>query len=138
MEDFKIPEIICRYLSGMEGKTFIPEVWRDGCAMVSQSGGENVIRSYVNGGEIIAVPFEVSLRCDGQSIGDRLSAIDFFREIAEYIKAAPCTFVSEDICDLSVEAQSVASKSAIYEDGTEEYRAAYILKYYKKQSVEVV
>lgn len=132
MEKLKIPEVICQYLNKMGVIKFIPEVWRDGCAMVSQTGRENIIRSYINGGEIIGIPIDIRIRCEGREISDRLWAMDVFRDIEKYIESTPLTIDSSEYSDLSLHAESVSYKSAVYDDGTEEYRTAYILKYYKK------
>jgi len=127
MDEIRIPTLICDYLGGCDcGAEFVPEVWRDGYAAVWLSGGGECISEYIDGSSIVSVPFEVRIRCDGQSIGDRLDAVSFFACIADYIDSVP---MEQDGC--SIRQTNGAQKSSVYDDGSEEYRAAYELRYFK-------
>lgn len=124
MDEIKIPELICGYLNSMGGEIpFVPESWREGSAAVWLTGGAKRIREYVDGSAVEAVPFEIRVRCAGKSVSDRLDAVQFFAEIAAYIKSVPMA----DTDNTKIEATGGAYKSAIYENGEEEYRAAYRL-----------
>jgi hypothetical protein len=126
MNETRLPAAICEYLDGSDcGIRFVPEVWRDGFASVWLTGGGKSVREYVDGSSIAAVPFEIRLRIEGESIADRLDAVAIFAKIDEYAKIVP---VGEEAY---VKQTSGAVKSAVYDDGSEEYRAAYELRYLK-------
>jgi len=121
MDENRIPEFLCGYLSaGIPGVTFVPETWREGCASLWITGG-GVEKTYVDGSRIMAVPFEIRIRCDGRTVGDRLDAAAFFAAVSDYI----------DTGNGDITVTSGASKSAIYDNGEEEYRASYVLRYFK-------
>lgn len=129
MDEIKIPELICGYLNGMGGSVeFVPEAWREGSAAVWLSGGAERLREYVDGSAVVGIPFEIRVRCAGRSVADRLDAVQFFADIAEYIKSKPITKLD----GAKIEAMSGAAKSAVYENGEEEYRASYRLCRYCK------
>jgi len=124
MDENRIPEFLCAYFNdGGLGVKFVPETWRENAASLWLTGGGGPEKTYVDGSGIMAVPFEVRVRCVGRSIGDRLDVIALFGAIAERIRTCPA---GED-CRISV--TSGASKSAIYDNGEEEYRGAYVLRY---------
>lgn len=121
MDENRIPEFLCGYLNaGDPGVPLIPETWREDCASLWITGGSTE-KTYVDGSGIEAVPFEIRIRCRGRTVNDRLDAVAFFTGISEIIAAG-----QEDIT-----VTSGASKSAVYENGEEEYRASYVLRYYK-------
>lgn len=127
MDEIKLPELICGYLNGMGGEVpFIPEVWRENCAVVWLTGGGEKLREYINGSYVMGIPFEIRIRCAGRSIGDRLDAVKFFADIAEYVKINS----PPELVDGKVEVTGGASKSAVYENGEEEYRASYRLSWF--------
>lgn len=126
MDEIKIPEMICGYLNGMGGDIpFVPEAWRENSAAVWLTGGAERIREYVDGSAVVGVPFEIRVRCAGRSVADRLDAVQFFADIAEHIKTVA---MEDDGAELEV--TGGASKSAVYDNGEEEYRAAYRLVRY--------
>jgi len=121
MDENRIPEFLCSYFNaGEPGISLVPETWREGCASLWITGGSTA-RTYVDGSKIAALPFEIRIRCRGRTVNDRLEAVAFFTEIRKIIDAG--------WADITV--TSGASKSAIYENGEEEYRASYVLKYYQ-------
>lgn len=125
MDENRIPEFLCGFFNdGDLGVTFVPEAWRDGCASLRLAGGGSE-KSYVDGSKIVSVPFEVRIRCDGRTIGDRLAVIALYGSISGLIdNASPGN-------DWEISVTSGASKSAIYDSGEEEYRGAYVLRYKK-------
>ena len=126
MDENRIPEALCAYFNeGDMGIVLVPETWREDCGSLWLTGGGGVEKAYVDETKIIGVPFEIRVRCRGRSVGDRLDVIALFGRISERIRCCP---MGED-CRISV--SSGASKSAIYDNGEEEYRGAYVLKYRK-------
>lgn len=126
MDEIKIPEMICGYLNGMGGDIpFIPETWREDSAAVWLTGGAERIREYIDGSAVIGIPFEIRVRCAGRAVSDRLDAVRFFTDIAEYIVKIPM-----DDGSAKIEITGGAAKSAVYDNGEEEYRAAYRLTKY--------
>lgn len=126
LDENRIPEYLCGYFNhGNFGVTFVPETWRENAAALWLTGGGGMEKSYVDGSGIMAVPFEVRVRCVGRSIGDRLDVIALFGSMAEYVRTCP---MGEE---QRIAVTSGASKSAVYENGEEEYRAAYVFRYRK-------
>ncbi len=123
MDENRIPEFLCGYFNaGGLGMIFVPETWRESCASLWITGG-GTEKTYVDGSRIMAVPFEIRIRCDGRTIADRLEAVSFFAAVSRYIDGGSA--------DITV--TSGASKSAVYDNGEEEYRGAYVLRYYQSK-----
>lgn len=121
MDENRIPEFLCGYFNDMQtGTTFVPETWREGCASLWITGG-GTEKTYVDGSRIMAVPFEIRIRCVGRTVGDRLEATAFFGALNRYIENGGA--------DITV--TSGAYKSAVYDNGEEEYRGSYVLRYYR-------
>ncbi len=134
MNEKLIPEIICDCLSGIGGVTFVPEAWRDGCASVFLTGGVSC-RRYFDGSATESVPFEVRVRAAGRSLADRLSAVRLFANIDGLIDARGSCFECEEIADIEIKAAGGVRKSAVYENGSEEYAAPYIFEYYRARAI---
>lgn len=134
-ELYAMEKILCDYLSGC-GTVFLPETWRDGAACVSLTGGQDVYRTYVDGSYLAGIPFDVRIRkpkC-ANNVADKLDAAAFFAALEEYIHDTPMTVEGWRVLPASGKPFGGAySKSAVYEDGTEEYRAGYLLKFYIKK-----
>ena len=121
MDENRIPEFLCGYFNaGHPGAELVPETWRDGCASLWLTGG-GADTVYVDGSRRMAIPFEIRIRCHGRTVNDRLDAIAFFTNLG--------TIIASGQADIAV--TSGAYKSAVYENGEEEYRASYVLKYHK-------
>lgn len=121
MDENRIPEFLCGYFNaGNPGLTLVPETWRENCASLWITGG-GAEKNYVDGSRLMALPFEIRIRCPGRTVNDRLDAVAFFTGIGRII----------DRGDADITVTSGASKSAIYENGEEEYRASYVLRYYQ-------
>lgn len=133
MNEIRIPVLLCEHLNRMPDRgdiSFVPEVWREGEAGVWLTGAIGSSSKYIDGSGIMAVGFEVRLRCSHESIGKRLDAIDFFSSIEEYVQISPVTSGEKVIGNIIPTGGSF--KSAVYENGDEEYRAAYSFRYFKK------
>ena len=121
MDENRIPEFLCEYFNDSDpGAEIVPETWREGCASLWLTGG-GTEKTYVDCSKIAAIPFEIRIRCRGRTVSDRLEALSFFTVIGGIIASGQA--------DITV--TSGASKSAIYENGEEEYRASYMLRYHK-------
>ena len=131
MDEYSIPVLLCEYLNSMEnGTVFVPETWREGAATVMLSGGDSAVREYVDGSAVISVPFEVRVRCSHTSIKCRLDAVEFFSRIASFVRETSVVRSGVTVGEVSVSGGTF--KSAVYENGEEEYRAAYAFRYLKK------
>ena len=133
MDDIRIPVLLCEYLNGMPTRgsvDFVPEVWREGEAAVWLTGGVAADREYIDGSAVMSVPFEIRLRCGCSSVAERLDAIAFFSAVEDYALSVPVTVSGEEYG--RVIPKGGTFKSAIYENGDEEYRAAYSFRYFKK------
>ncbi len=127
MDEIRLPELLCDYFNGIDGEvTFIPEVWRENCATIWLIGGGERLREYIDGSYIMGIPFEIRVRCAGRSVSDRLDAVKLFSDISGYIKETSLS----SLVDGKVEIMNGASKSAVYENGEEEYRASYRLSWF--------
>ena len=131
-ELYAMEKILCDYLSGC-GEVFLPETWRDGAVCVSLTGGQDVYRTYVDGSYLAGIPFDVRIRkpkC-ADNVADKLDAAAFYAALAEYIHDTPMPVEGWRVLLSSGKPFGGAySKSAVYDDGTEEYRAGYLLEFY--------
>ena len=109
-----MPAALADWLAGSETIPFVPEAWREGAATVRLTGSMTAARTYVDGSRRLAVPFEVRVRCRGRAVSDRLGAVDFYRQLGRYVRTHLMPVIPP-------------AKSAVYENGDEEYRAAYVL-----------
>ncbi len=135
-EELRIPEMICEYLNG-SGSVFLPETWRDGAACVSMTGGHEIYREYVDGSYIAGMPFDIRVRTPRgthNSIADKLDVASFYAALAEYIRTTPLTPASDTLSDFKIlpMAGGTPYKSAVYDDGAEEYRAGYMCRFFVK------
>ena len=132
MEVLTIPAGLADWLAESGTIPFVPEAWREGAATVRLTGSMTAARSYVDGSQRLAVPFEVRVRCHGRAVSDRLDAVAFFRTLGWYVRThlVP-VFPPRDGSDEWIRGEITEaggpSKSAVYENGDEEYRAAYVL-----------
>ena len=91
-------------------------------AVLSLDGSRNTLREYIDGSKIIEAGFEVRLRVRADSLKDRLDAAEFFRKVS--------SAVSDKTNEkFTLSESSGMTKSAIYENGDEEFRASYKIKY---------
>lgn len=133
-ELYRMEELLCDYLSGC-GTVILPETWRDGAACVSLTGTQNIERVYVDGSYQASIPFDVRIRkprC-ADNVADKLDAAAFFAALADYIHDTPMPAPADSWKVLPASGQpfgGVCTKAAVYEDGTEEFRAGYLLKFY--------
>lgn len=134
-ELYAMEKILCDYLSGC-GEVFLPETWRDGAVCVSLTGGQDVYRTYVDGSYLAGIPFDVRIRkpkC-ADNVADKLDAAAFYAALAEYIHDTPMPVEGWRVLPSSGKPFGGGyAKSAVYDDGTEEYRAGYLLKFYIKK-----
>ncbi len=133
IEEEKIPSLVCGFLNriisdGDPVKGFLPEAWRDGWAAVRMVGGPDVIRDYVDGSQVIGLTFDIRVRCVGQDVGDRLDVLGFYKKIADHVRRNVFPIDGRE-CRIIVKAN--ASKSAVFDSGEEEYRASYVLRYFR-------
>lgn len=133
MEEIRIPVLLCDFLNRMPERgdiSFVPEVWREGDAAVWLTGAASAAREYIDGSCVMTVGFEIRLRCSKESVAKRLDAIDFFSSVERYVLANPVTSGGSEIG--SIVPSGGSFKSAVYENGDEEYRAAYSFGYFRK------
>lgn len=133
MDQYTIPVLLCEYLNDMDPEgdiSFVPETWREGAASLMLAGGVTAVREYVDGSSVVSVPFEVRLRCGHTSIKERLDAVDFFSKIDAYVAEVPVSSSGTEIGRVSPVGGTF--KSAVYENGEEEYRSSFTFRYLKK------
>lgn len=134
-ELYRMEELLCGYLSGC-GTVVLPETWRDGAACMSLTGAQKIERVYVDGSYLASIPFDVrirKLRC-ADNVADKLDAAAFFAALEDYIHGTPMPVPEWTVVPSSGQPFGGAcTKAAVYEDGTEEYRAGYRLKFYIKK-----
>lgn len=129
MTKIKLPEDIVSFF-GEHGIKLTAEAWRNPGeensavkqAVLSLDGSKNTVREYIDGTKIIEAGFEVRLRVRADSLKDRLDAAEFFRKVS--------SAVSDKTSDnFTLSESSGMTKSAIYENGDEEFRASYKITY---------
>lgn len=129
MTKIKLPEDIISFF-GKRGISLTAEAWRSPGeensavkqAVLSLDGSRNTLREYIDGSKIIEAGFEVRLRVRADSLKDRLDAAEFFRKVS--------SAVSDKTNEkFTLSESSGMTKSAIYENGDEEFRASYKIKY---------
>ena len=129
MTKIKLPEDIISFF-GKRGISLTAEAWRSPGeensavkqAVLSLDGSRNTLRKDIDCTKIIEAGFEVRLRVRADSLKDRLDAAEFFRKVSSAVSdnAGESFTLSES---------SGMTKSAIYENGDEEFRASYKIKY---------
>ncbi len=128
-------KILCGYLSGC-GTVFLPETWRDGAVCVTLTGEPDICRTYVDGSYRAGIPFEVCVRCPKctDSVEDKLKTAEFFMALTDYIRNTSMPVGGWRVLPSSGKPSGGAyRKAAVYDDGTEEYRAGYILEIYVRE-----
>lgn len=129
MTKIKLPEDIISFF-GKRGISLTAEAWRSPGeensavkqAVLSLDGSRNTLREYIDGSKIIEAGFEIRLRVRADSLKDRLDAAEFFRKVS--------LAVSDNAGEnFTLNESSGMTKSAIYENGDEEFRASYKIKY---------
>lgn len=129
MTKIKLPEDIISFF-GKRGISLTAEAWRSPGeensavkqAVLSLNGSRNTLREYIDGTKIIEAGFEVRLRVRADSLKDRLDAAEFFRKVS--------LAVSDNAGEsFTLSESSGITKSAIYENGDEEFRASYKITY---------
>lgn len=134
-EFYTMEQILCAYLSGC-GTVFLPETWRDGAVCVSLTGGQEVYRTYVDGSCLAGLPFDVRVRCPkcADNAADKMEAAAFFAGLADYIRQTPMPVEGWRVLPSSGRPFGGGyAKSAVWDDGTEEYRSGYVLEFYMKK-----
>ena len=129
MTKVKLPEDIVSFF-GEHGIKLTAEAWRDPReenssvkqAVLSLDGSKNTVREYIDGSKIIEAGFEVRLRVRADSLKDRLDAAEFFRKVSSAVSDKTNGF-------FSIGESSGMTKSAVYENGDEEFRASYKITY---------
>jgi len=120
--------LLCDALTASLGEEFIPETWRDGCVSVFLMGGGGIARSYVNGGAIMELPLEIKMRSVMRCEVDRLRVLDKFAKIAGAAENGISLGKGIEYARLCAKGSPV--KTQTHENGSEEYTAPFVLKYY--------
>ena len=136
MEEDNIPTALAAYLNQAALITVVPEAWREDCASLWLAGTAETIREYVDGSAIAVVPFEVRVRCAGVSVKNRLDAVALLSRLTAYVRRNPPESAVLPLTDAKVVAASGPSKSTVYDDGTEEYRASFVLRFFREAPAE--
>lgn len=127
-ESETLSELLCGFFAEAAEIPFVPEVWREGAASVRLTGAAYSVRDYVDGSGVTEVPFEIRVRCDGAAIRSRLDALALFASLADYARAhVPAEGVR-------VKPTSGGAKSAVYDDGTEEYRMSMSAELFRESA----
>ena len=129
MTKVKLPEDIVSFF-GERGISLTAEAWRSPGeensavkqAALSLDGSKSTLRAYIDGTKIVEAGFEVRLRVRADSLKDRLDAAEFFRKVSSAVSG----YAGESF---TLSESSGMTKSAIYENGDEEFRASYKIKY---------
>ena len=129
MTKIKLPEDSISFF-GKRGISLTAEAWRSPGeensavkqAVLSLDGSKNTLREYIDGSKIIEAGFEVRLRVRADSLKDRLDAAEFFRKVSSAVS-------NNESESFTLSESSGMTKSAIYENGDEEFRASYKIKY---------
>ena len=79
---------------------------------------------YVDGSVLCEVPFEVRIRIGGRNVRERLSVRENLASLGAYLRTAP--LYDEGI--LGIAAVGGAERSAVYQNGNEEYRMCFRAK----------
>jgi len=131
MEEKSILTVICALLNTWEGRPadFLPET--EGAvpgAVVTALSGTHQIKRYIDGSYMGQFPFAVSLYTDGVSPGEKLlvlGKLDMLSHwLTDHLPPADSSRVYTRIrCTV------LPAKASVWDDGTEEYRASFVLEY---------
>ena len=134
---------ICDHINAWDGAPcrFLPESREGGLAglpagkdlpagAVTALSGPVKLRAYVDGSFIGEIPFAVYLRT-ASTPGDGLEALEWFAALTRYLGTfapSPDTHRVYECCRPT----ALPAKSSVEEDGTEEYRASFTVRYHAK------
>ena len=128
MNESQIINMLTEYFCSM-GCDVAPETWRVNCGSLWMSGGGGEVKRYIDGSSLAEVPFEIRLRTPARSIKDRINVYGYYDAVRDGIRAEPLLEGYGAYSAGEVRCVSGASKSAVYENGEEEYRAAYVFRF---------
>ena len=131
MRENELLRRLCDSLTEMTGREVIPETWRDGCVSVFLAGGGERVRSYVDGGVVVALPLDIKMREVVRCEADRLRVLDVLAEIADAAEAGISLGTGVEYAKLSPAGSAKKVKS--HENGSEEYVSPFVLEYYPER-----
>jgi hypothetical protein len=134
MEEKSILKGICTLLNTWSDRTgdFLPET--EGHlpgAVVCALSGSHQVKRYIDGSYTGQFPFAVSMYADGSSPAEKLAVLGQFDGLAEWLTThLPPN--EGNRCFSGIRQTTLPAKTSVWEDGTEEYRAAFVLEYTAK------
>lgn len=129
MRESELLRALCDTLTEIFGREFIPETWRDGCVSVFLGGGRGTVRTYVDGSASSAIFIDIKMREVVRSEADRLRVLDVLSSITKEAVKIPLDDGGAKLCSAGS-----AKKTKTYENGSEEYTAPFILKYFTQSA----
>ncbi len=131
MEEKSILKALCTLLNTWEDRPsdFLPETEGNvpGGVITALSAGRQ-IRKYIDGSYTARFPFAVSMYTDGTSPIGKLAVLGRFDVLTEWF-ADHLPPDENGRVFTKITQTTLPAKSAVWEDGTEEYRAGFVLEY---------
>lgn len=131
MEQLHMIGALCRILNEWSERPadFIPEGTGrvPGASVWAESSENSIKRKYINGETVWMLPFQVRRYVAGVSPAEKIEALSFFDRCTEYLT----THLPVDECFRceAIKRVSTPAQRAVWEDGTTEYAARYVLEY---------
>lgn len=131
MEEKSILNAICTLLNTWEERPadFLPETEGNvPGGVVTALSASRQIKRYIDGSYTGQFPFAVSLYTDGSSPGGKLTVLGQLESLTEWLSAH---LPPDDTGKVftKIRQTTLPAKAAVWQDGTEEYRAAFVLEY---------
>lgn len=100
--------------------------------MFQQLSGTVVTRKYISGSYMGEYPFAVFVRVNGADTQSKFDATQTLQDLSDWIITQEPPNIGTERTASEFVVTTTPSKSAIYDDGTEDYQVTIILKYYCK------
>ena len=131
MEEKSILNALCVLLNTWESRPaeFLPETEGEvPGAVITALSATQQIKRYIDGSYTGQFPFAVSMYADGASPGGKLAVLGKFDALNEWFS---CHVPPKDSSRVftKIRQTTLPAKAAVWQDGTEEYRAGFVLEY---------
>ena len=131
MEEYHGIGLLCRVLNRWNDRPedFLPETTGGvpGLAVFSQASADPVKKRYIDGRCVCTLPFAIRYTVGGAVPAEMADALAVFERCTAYLQTL-LPSAADFVCD-AIRQVSTPAKTAVWEDGTVEYAAQYVMEY---------
>ncbi|MBQ7922288.1 MAG: hypothetical protein IJ325_06895 [Clostridia bacterium] len=135
MEEKSILNALCTLLNTWEDRPwdFLPETeGKVPGGVITALSASRQIKRYIDGSYTGQFPFGVSLYTDGASPAGKLAVLGQFESLTDWLSAHLPPDENGKVFT-KIRQTTLPAKASVWQDGTEEYRAAFVLEYHVSQ-----